>query len=89
MAEVTDQGPAASPAGRLGRNWRLPVVAACLLALIAGAIAYANWSALGIALGPSCTVGVAGTAATVTVKGWSANQACGSMRGEAEAATYS
>ncbi len=64
------------------------VVVLVLCVLVVGAIAFVNWSALGIDIGPTCIVGVTGTAATVTVKGWSADQACSAMRAGAQAVTY-
>lgn len=38
-------------------------------------VAYTNED-VGIALGPKCTIGVTGTAATLTVQGWQAADAC-------------
>lgn len=40
-----------------------------------------NWSTIGTLIGPECAIGVTGTDATVTVRGWAAAQeACAEVR---------
>lgn len=58
---------------------------ALVLLLVAGAVVASRWNAIGQAVGPSCTIGVTGTAANVTVQGWGANADCQTMLG---ASTY-
>ncbi len=55
--------------------------------LIVGEVA-AHWTGIGIAWGPSCAVGVSGTAAVVTVHGWGASDECAAMT-HANTYTYS
>lgn len=51
-------------------------------AIVVGVVAATNWDALGMANGPTCTVGVQGTAASLEVRGWTANQACAAFEAE-------
>ena len=46
--------------------------------LAAGAILYFD-DDVATAIGPSCTVGVAGTAATLTVRGWQSGKVCDAL----------
>lgn len=55
--------------------------AAFLLGISAGIVLAAlNWSTIGTFVGPECTVGLTSTSATVTVKGWTAGEACAEVR---------
>ncbi len=47
-----------------------------------------HWDDIGINLGPSCAVGVSGSAAVVSVHGWDASAACAAMT-HANTYTYS
>lgn len=71
------EGAAAVPRAtdRPARHWlRWAGILLVVLAVVA-AIAYTNED-VGIAIGPSCTIGVTGTAATLTVKGWQSQRLC-------------
>lgn len=53
---------------------------ALIIVLFVGGVA-SNWQSIGLTIGPSCAVGVSGTAAVVTARGWDAPTACRSMAG--------
>ncbi len=44
--------------------------------VVIGLLAAMNWDEIGMATGPLCIVGVQGTAASLQVQGWTANQVC-------------
>lgn len=56
--------------------------------LLGVALFVLNFESVGMAVGPSCTVGVTGTAASVTVRGWTAPAACDSLQ-RTSVSTYS
>ena len=60
---------------RRGASGRIALVGVLLAIAGTAGIAYANED-VGMAIGPSCTIGVTGTAASLTVKGWRAVDAC-------------
>lgn len=69
--------PPAAPnaARRVAR--RCGIIAAILLAFLAGGLLGApHFWQIGRAIGPSCSIGINGTTAVVTVQGWSAPLAC-------------
>ncbi len=47
--------------------------------VLAGVAVVLNWQAIGRSIGPSCTLGVTGTAAKLTVNGWGASGVCDSV----------
>lgn len=47
-----------------------------------------NWNSIGEAVGPSCSFGITGTAASITVHGWSSGDACKALRSSANFQTY-
>jgi|GEM_PF-1803200 len=59
----------------------LVAVIVIMFIILAGAILLVRWNAIGRAVGPSCTIGVTGTAANITVQGWGADSSCHSMLG--------
>lgn len=47
-----------------------------------------DWNNIGQAIGPSCSFGVTGTAASITVHGWNSRDACKALRSGANFDTY-
>lgn len=52
------------------------------------ALATLNWHNIGMLIGPECTIGLTGTGATVTVKGWAARDACAEVKRQTYWPTY-
>ena len=57
--------------------------------VLAGVAVTANWRAIGQRFGPSCTVGVSGTAAKLTFEGWGASGSCDNQLASAGTYRYS
>jgi len=57
----------------------LEVATALILAVLLIALVGSQWNNIGLRLGPTCRVGVSGTAAIVTVEGWGAGDTCRAM----------
>lgn len=47
-----------------------------------------QWDTIGLAVGPTCRVGISGTAAVVTVHGWGADASCAAMARDNGAYSY-
>lgn len=60
-----------------------------LLAAAGSAVSLlSNWNGIGQIVGPNCSFGITGTAASITVRGWSSGQACQALRSGANFQTY-
>lgn len=73
------QGPSTYQQSRKRVAWRrvLLIIAACLLFLtIIGFLFSAQLGNFITSLEPSCSLGFSGTTASLTIKGWTANQDC-------------
>ncbi len=66
------------------------VLVGCLVGgvILAGVAIATNWQAIGRHFGPSCTVGVTGTAAKLTFEGWGASGSCDNQLHTAGAYRY-
>jgi hypothetical protein len=76
---------------RLGDRGTAAALGATLaLMLVIGGVAAAlgNWNGIGQMVGPNCSFGVTGTAASITVRGWSSGAACKALRSGANFQTY-
>ena len=77
--------------GGMGDRGTYAVLGITLSLLVAaGAVVSltSNWNGIGQTVGPSCSFGVTGTAASITVRGWSSGDACKALRSGATFQTY-
>lgn len=80
-------GLAGAPEHAKGVRGRSLAIAALVVLLSSAAVAYYD-DDVATAIGPSCTVGVVGTAATLSVRGWQSGQMCDAFDPGTGAALY-
>ncbi len=74
--------------GDLGSAAALAITLLIFSAATSVGLVLANWGGVGQVLGPSCSFGITGTAASITVHGWSSGDACKALRSGASFQTY-